>query len=46
MNAIKRDTIEKMRADGMNYSSIAKVLDMKEVTVKKHCQRNQIYVQD
>ena len=45
MNAMQRDAIEKMRADGMSYSSIAKALDMKEVTVKKHCQRNHINAQ-
>lgn len=42
MNALERDSIAKMRSGGMSYAAIASMLGLKEITVKKHCQRNQI----
>lgn len=45
MNAEQKDSIIKMRAEGMSYSGIAKALNLVEITVKKHYQRNHINVQ-
>lgn len=42
MNTLERDSIAKMRSDGMSYAAIANRLGLKEVTVKKHCQRNHL----
>ena len=42
MNALEKDSIVKMRSDGMSYAAIASALGLKEITVKKHCQRNHI----
>ena len=46
MNAMQRDTIKKFVLTEWANQSLLRRLNMKEVTVKKHCQRNQIYAQD
>lgn len=42
MNSEQKNRIEKLRGEGLGYSSIAALLGLSKNTVKSHCQRNHL----